>query len=550
MIVRVAALRFRLACAAVLLCSFGAFAGEADALRGDAGRSNSASLRTRAEAAEKQGDWETAFGLYCHLYIADRTAPDIREKVNHSLRRVQQLRRHRDRNFQSFTRSLPTSDTLNLYAEVMHKLPLVYVDAERALPQNLWAAGIEELDRALGNPVFVQAYLEPTSFDRVEAFRYALRSDWAIRPVRNAKEARATLRLLLSAAQDQCRFQKEAALVLELVCGACSGLDEYSVYLNPGSATPSALVGDLSEHGIYLVYDNGEWRIDGIAEGSWAAHHTTLRKADRIARVNGHSMDMAGPNALANAFQAPVGMTHVFEVFSADLDLIETVHIPLIAPSVFGARILNSAEGIGYLRVGSLQPSTPRELELAVCELRNRGMRVLVLDFRGNHGGNFLAGVEVAKLFLPAGLIVTTQGQVGEVANRTFSSDSGMNALDVPMVALIDTETASAAEVVVAALKDHNRAVLVGMPTFGKGAMQYPLKLTALDNPRDPAQAGVKSGTVRLTIARLLSPRGTPINGLGVTPDFLEADPEAQDELAEEKALELARQNMARPIRE
>ena len=239
-------------------------------------------------------------------------------------------------------------------------------------------------------------------------------------------------------------------------------------------------------------------------------------------------------------------MIHEFDVIPAEPTSPGVVQLPLVAPTVYATQILNAKDGIGYLRVGSIQPNTPRELELAICELRTRGMRVLVLDLRGNHGGNFMAGIAVAKQFIPHGIIVTTQGQVGEVSNRVFSSDSGMNALEIPIVALIDTETASAAEVVVAALKDHNRAVLVGMPTFGKGAMQYPLKLSALD---DASQPGVKSGTVRLTIAKLISPNGKPINGVGVTPDYLEADPTCQEEVAVQRAIELLRMPV-RPVRE
>jgi len=461
---------------------------------------------------------------------------------------VQQVRRHRDPGFQHFTTTLQYADALNLYGEVMLKVPLAFADADRSATQHLWASGIEELDRALGNPLFRLTYLEQPSPERVEAFRAELRADWAKRPVRNARDARATLKQLASAAQDLCPFRVQSAIVIEFVCGACAGLDEYSVYLNPTASTPELALAtpDLSEYGIYLTYQDGEVQIDGIAPGSWAAYHTSLRKCDRVTRINGQSLQMGGPIAVANALRSPLGMFHEFDVVPIEEASPGVVQLPLVAPTVYATQILNAKDGIGYLRIGGIHANTPRELELAICELRNRGMRVLILDLRGNHGGNFLAGIAVAKQFIPHGIIVSTQGQVGEVANRVFSSDSSMNALDIPIVALIDTETASSAEVVAAALKDHNRAVLVGMPTFGKGAMQYPLKLSALD---DPSQAGTKSGTVRLTIAKLISPNGKPINGVGVTPDYLEADPECQYDMAVQRAIELLRMPV-RPMRE
>ena len=205
-------------------------------------------------------------------------------------------------------------------------------------------------------------------------------------------------------------------------------------------------------------------------------------------------------------------------------------------PTVYGAQILSSKDGIGYVRVGNIQPSTPRELDLALTELRARGMRALILDLRGNHGGHFLAGVEVAKRFLPAGVIVTTQGQSPEFAGRVFSSDSGMNAFDVPVVLLIDARTMSAAEAVAAAWKDHNRATLVGLPTFGKGVIQSPIRLTAADGPMGTP---MRSGVLILTVASMVAPRSGPIHGAGVTPHVLESNPARQLEVAVVKAMEL-----------
>ena len=176
------------------------------------------------------------------------------------------------------------------------------------------------------------------------------------------------------------------------------------------------------------------------------------------------------------------------------------------------------------------------------------GVRAMVLDLRGNMGGSFLASVETAKRLIPSGLIVTTQGQLAEVSNQPFSSDSGMSAHDIPIVALIDAETASAAEVLAAALKDNDRATLIGMPTFGKGAIQYPLKLVSLDEVDDQGKPRTnRSGTVRLTIARLIAPKGGAINGVGISPQILEANPDRQLILAQDKAIELIA-NSPRPM--
>jgi C-terminal peptidase prc len=245
-------------------------------------------------------------------------------------------------------------------------------------------------------------------------------------------------------------------------------------------------------------------------------------------------------------FPGPDGF-HLFE-FRAGPDAEPAfARVPVLVPTVYGTRLLEPKE-IGYARIGSFAPTTPRELDAAVNQLKNEGARVIILDLRGNHGGSFLAGVDTARRLLPSGLIVTTQGQASEVNNQVFSSSSGMMAHDVKVVLLIDAETASAAEVLAAALKDNDRATLVGMPTFGKGTLQYPLRMVTLDDV-DPATGKrvPKTGTVRVTIARLIAPRSGPINGVGVVPHFLEADASLQLDVAVEKAVELLSGAMARP---
>jgi carboxyl-terminal processing protease len=501
-----------------------------------------AQLREQAEAAERAGDWELAFSSYCHLFVADRTAPEVREKLNAALRRVQQTRRHRDPGFVRYASGMSLGNGLDLFAEVVQKVPGAYVERDKATPRQLWASAIEELDRALGAPAFQRAFLDAPKPEKVEAFRAALRRDWAARAVTDFKEARTQLRNLIGEAQDAFAVRVPAALAVECAFGACSGLDEYTALVAP-HVTEAAAVPDLSAAGVYLAYTKAELTVQLVAPGSWAAHHTALRRGDRITRINGRSTAGLGLPGIADALRSPVDGFHLLEVTVND-EAPLIARVPATVPTVYGSRPMHTKE-IGYIRIGSFNTNTPRELDEAIAARKADGARVLVLDLRGNHGGSFLAGVETARRLLANGLIVTTQGQAAEVANAVFSSDTGAAAHDIPLVVLIDGETASAAEVVAAALKDNNRATLVGMPSFGKGSMQFPVKLTAFDETDANGKKINKTGTVRLTVARLIAPGGA-YHGTGIAPHFPEADPTLQIELATEKALELLPQSMMR----
>jgi carboxyl-terminal processing protease len=541
----------RLGLALALLASAfvpAAFAADSTAKSTPRAKPTASELRESAEKAEKAGDWEAAFSAYCHLFVADRATPELREKLNASLRRVQQLRRHRDPGFQQFSSGMSIGSGLDLFAEVIQKVPAVFVEREKATPQNLWNYAIEELDRALGNPAFRQAFLDNPRADKLEQFRAALRRDWAKRSVNDHKEARATLRQLIATAQELCSVRIPAALAIECACGACSGLDEYTVFLTPNRTGIELTAGaDLSTAGLYLNAAKDGLVVQGIVPNSWfALNYPQIRCGDRVAKINGRPVE-----SMASAAEAlrhsNVDGNHTFEFPPTPDRLAVLALVPVTVPTVYGDKLLN-AGGIGYARIGSFSPTTPRELDVAINRLKAQGARAVVLDLRGNHGGTFLAGVEVARRLLPAGLIVTTQGQAPEVDNQVFSSASGMSAHDIKLVLLIDAETASAAEVLAAALKDNDRAKLVGMPSFGKGTVQYPLRLVTLDDTDPTSKKSEKTGTVRVTIAKLIAPHGEPINGSGVTPNVLEANEAEQLRVAIDVAIDELEKSMMRTM--
>jgi carboxyl-terminal processing protease len=179
------------------------------------------------------------------------------------------------------------------------------------------------------------------------------------------------------------------------------------------------------------------------------------------------------------------------------------------------AELINGA--IGYLELAAFNERAAREVRRGVDSLRERGARSLILDVRENPGGLLEQGLAVADLFLDAGLtIASTRGRIPE-ANQVFKDETGQLWPGMPVVVLVDSGTASAAEIVAGALQDHKRGVVVGSPTYGKGSAQSVFPL-----PDDLA--------LKLTTARWFTPKGRTIardstNG-GITPDVEVRKPE------------------------
>ena len=158
------------------------------------------------------------------------------------------------------------------------------------------------------------------------------------------------------------------------------------------------------------------------------------------------------------------------------------------------------------LAIESFASRTSREVIAAIKRhrLKHGGqLPGLVLDLRGNPGGLLDQAVQVADLFLPEGVIVTTRGRREEVE----TAGGGYDEVGFPLVVLIDSDSASASEIVAGALKDHHRAVVIGQPSFGKGSVQ-----TIFELPNERA--------LKLTIARYFTPAGISIQNVGIMPDI------------------------------
>lgn len=174
------------------------------------------------------------------------------------------------------------------------------------------------------------------------------------------------------------------------------------------------------------------------------------------------------------------------------------------SPSV-AWRMLEEAEGVGYIHIMLFSGRTARELEDALEELEGQGMTHLVVDLRGNGGGLFDAAIDVSSRFLREGVVVYQVERDG--SEQEFRVKGGPTFGESPLVLLVDSATASASEIVAGALQDHDRAALAGQKTYGKGSVQEVFDLS-------------DGSSVHITAAKWLTPKRRQIDGQGLTPDL------------------------------
>jgi carboxyl-terminal processing protease len=491
----------------------------------------------RAQAFEKNGEFARAWELYYQIRKADRNAPrEVHEGYQFCLRRVQQARRLRDKPSLQLTGDLKLGDALTLYADVLAALQKNYVDRSKISLGDLFQYGVQELRFALEDEEFRKDNLRAgASAEGLQALKDQLYGLRMSRPaIRKFDDAREQLRSIMLAAG--ALGMRPTPLLVEFISGACNALDEYTAYLSPRrlAEVEADLNGKFVGIGIDVAVVMGpkgkkQLAIRGVYSPSPAADKM-LREGDVILSIDGETPDPAAPGLLVARLQGEAGTAVELEILSAGgmKHRVRVERQAVLIPSVVDP--LLDDNGVGYVRIISFQKTTPQELRSALIHLRSQpgGLKALILDMRGNLGGSFDPALQVAELFLPDGVIAYTHSRTKEDVRRANNPD----ALLVPLVVLVDSETASSAEVLAGALKDNNRARLVGQVTFGKGSMQCVVKLDSL-----------KAG-LHVTYARFASPEHVFYDGRGVTPHEVVENSEMMMAVDQqrERALELARQ--------
>ena len=415
-------------------------------------------------------------------------------------------RRYADASFRNVLLALPQAQATELYDEVLERIQSNYVDSVPMEP--LVRHGIDNLEVALRDPAFLKLNAPTAPPERINWLRETLRQYRANLAI---PDRAAAVRMAVGCCEvgQQALGLASTPVLLEFTCGACDALDDFTSYLTPDKLEDlyAMIDGNFVGLGIEIKLDKEGLRLVGVIRGG-PAWEAGLQPGETIVKVDGVPIGGLGLDESAGKLQGVEGSTTELLVKKRDgsLRAHRLVRRHVEVESVTKVKMVDSASGIGYFRLIGFQKSSTDEIDAAIAALNARGMRVLVIDLRGNPGGLLNVAVDIAGRFVDNGAIVSTRGR-SHGQTQTYVA-TGQARWKMPVYVLTDHDSASASEILAGALQDHQRATIVGSRTYGKGSVQSIFSLRS-------APAGLK-----LTTAKFYSPRNRPYSEQGVQPDL------------------------------
>ena len=316
---------------------------------------------------------------------------------------------------------------------------------------------------------------------------------------------------IMKIAQNEFLYEADEEVMLE---GALQGTlkalgDPYTQFLTKEEfeSLMQDTEGSYEGIGVYITAGDDNKIIIVSPIEDTPAEKAGLRTGDKITRINGIEYTADQIDAAVKVMKGEPGTSVTLTIQRAasdgtqDIsDIVinrEKIRIKTVKPAMLG-------DDIGYIRVTTFDMQTAKDFKAAYATLKNRGLKGLIIDLRFNPGGMISTTVEIADMFMGEGIVTYTKTKAGEI--EYFKSDDKME--DIPIVILINEGSASASEIMAGAMKDTNRAVLIGQKTFGKGIVQ---KVQRFGNDGE----GIK-----MTISEYFTPAGINIHGVGIEPDI------------------------------
>jgi carboxyl-terminal processing protease len=297
-------------------------------------------------------------------------------------------------------------------------------------------------------------------------------------------------------------------LVYSAIKGMLNSLDPHSAFMTPDMYKEMQVdtKGEFGGLGIQIGIKDGMLTVIAPIEDT-PAYEAGIKAGDKIVKINNEpTKEMSLHDAVSKMRGAPstsVVITILREGWKETKDF--TIVREIIKIKSVKSKLLE--DNIGYIKLIQFQEMTSKDLSLAMDNLMKEHIDSLILDLRNNPGGLLNSAVDVSSHFLPPDkLVVYIKDKKGE--RTEYNSEKSEPNFTLPMVVLVNEGSASASEIVAGALKDWNRAVLIGTQTFGKGSVQSVVPLS-------------DGSAIRLTTALYYTPKGISIQTTGITPDIV-----------------------------
>ena len=303
----------------------------------------------------------------------------------------------------------------------------------------------------------------------------------------------------------------QADIMDSAINGLLQSLDPYSAYMSPKSfeGMRTDTKGEFGGLGIEIGMESGVVKVISPIDDTPAAN-AGIKAGDYIVRINGKQVQGKTLTDAVELMRGPVGSEIKLTIRRKNVKkaLEFKIKRAVIEVKSVEAKIIGNKKQIGYLRLKSFNENSDEQLFKNINNFeKNKKLNGYILDLRNNPGGLLNQAISVSDFFLNNGEIVSTKGRKISETRRFFSKKGdGINGK--PLIVIINTGSASAAEIVSGALKDHKRAIILGENSYGKGSVQSIIPLR-------------NGGGMRLTISKYYLPSGKSISEVGVIPDIV-----------------------------
>ena len=344
------------------------------------------------------------------------------------------------------------------------------------------------------------------------AFTGVIAARWSIGTVA-ADSSYEELRTFTEALTTIKKSYVEEVKTKDLLEGALKGmltsLDPHSGYMNAEAYKEMQVEtkGEFGGLGIQIGIKDGVLTVIAPIEDT-PAYKAGIKAGDKIIKIFGESTRGMGIQDAVTKMRGVKGSSVTLSIMREEWKEPRDFKIVRDVIKIKSVKSRMIDESIGYVKLTQFQESTAADLGAALEKLKKSGMNSLVLDLRNNPGGLLNSAVEVSEEFLPPKkLVVSIKGRKGNKSDY-FTETDVTRYPDIPMVVLVNQGSASASEIVAGAFKDWNRAIILGVQTFGKGSVQSLIPLS-------------DGGGLRLTTAKYYTPKGISIQGVGIAPDIV-----------------------------